>query len=79
MWFEFKLMKSLKRLGINFFILIIYKIYIYDVINSIVGSTSEPWNGNFFNSMIGLTLETLLQSVGFKMVNALALSLSLWK
>ena len=72
-------MKSLKRLGINFFILIIYKIYIYDVINSIVGSTSEPWNGNFFNSMIGPTLETLLQSVGFKMVNALALSLSLWK
>ena len=72
-------MKSLKTLGINFFILIIYKIYIYDVINSIVGSTSEPWTDNFFNSMIGPTLETLLQSVGFKMVNALALSLSLWK
>ena len=72
-------MKSLKRLGINFFILIIYKIYIYDVINSIVGSTSEPWTVNFFNSMIGPTLETLLQSVGFKMVNALAFSLSLWK
>lgn len=30
-----------------------YKIHIYDIIDSTIGSTSEPWIDNFSSSMTG--------------------------
>ena len=49
-----------------FYLLIFFKIliiYINGVIDSTVGPTSEPWIGNFFDSMIGPVMKTLDKTV----------------
>ena len=53
LWFETFFFKE------NFDFKIIYKIYIYNVISSTVGSTNEPWIDNFSSLMTSSVLKTL--------------------
>ena len=73
LWFKINLWKYCVTHNLSFLfwklflILIIYKIYIYNVIGltivSTVSSTSEPWTCNFSNSMMDPVLKILVYTM----------------